>query len=342
MKKRIMSIIICMLLISTLVPIMGMASENHEMIKENTSVNAGGGYILDQMQTIDGYYYSVLGGYWRAQSFKPSLSPLVKVRLHVESDGLIEDALDVSIRAELSGEDLTYVSVPSANIPAVQTWIDFDFPDITVEPEETYYIVVRTASEEFQYHWLLSVNADEDRYERGSAWISEDSGDNWEDCDSFDPYSDFCFKTYSYGGNIPDLECNGVFGWPDQKPGSTVNDSFTVENVGDPNSLLNWEIAECPEWGEWTFTPSEGYDLTPEDGKITVQISVVVPDEKDKDFTGEIKIVNKDDEDDSCTIQVTLSTPVVKQKVIDDYFSQCMQKIFCRFPLLRHYFDKLF
>ncbi len=110
----------------------------------------------------------------------------------------------------------------------------------------------------------------------------------------------------------PDLECSGIFNWSGIKPGSTFNDSFNVENIGGNSSLLDWKIESFPEWGTWTFTPSSQNDLKVEDGPITVQITIKAPNEKEKTFSGDIKLVSKHDSSDNCTISVSLTTPRFK------------------------------
>jgi hypothetical protein len=40
------------------------------------------------------------------------------------------------------------------------------------------------------------------------------------------------------------LHGDGVLSWVDVKPGSTVTGSFTIENVGDPGSEIDWEISD--------------------------------------------------------------------------------------------------
>ncbi|MEF8878829.1 MAG: C1 family peptidase, partial [Candidatus Thermoplasmatota archaeon] len=97
--------------------------------------------------------------------------------------------------------------------------------------------------------------------------------------------------------NIPieintDLDAEGSLNWNSVDPGDTVSDSFKVMNVGESGSELHWMIAEHPDWGTWSFSPSFGTDLTPEDGKLTVDVTVNAPDEEDKDFSGEVKVVN--------------------------------------------------
>jgi len=108
---------------------------------------------------------------------------------------------------------------------------------------------------------------------------------------------------------VPDLDCVGSLSWTNVAAGGTVTGEFTVENIGDPSSLLDWEIDDYPDWGIWIFTPSSGYDLKPEDGQITVDVTVIAPDVQNTEFTGNVTIVNKEDSSDFCTISVSLATP---------------------------------
>jgi len=107
----------------------------------------------------------------------------------------------------------------------------------------------------------------------------------------------------------PDLECEGDLRFIDVLPDSINNGSFTIKNIGDPDSELDWEISEFPEWGEWTFNPASGTDLKPEDGNITIDVKVVAPEDTNEIFTGNVKIVNTYDTDDYCIIDVLLITP---------------------------------
>ena len=132
-----------------------------------------------------------------------------------------------------------------------------------------------------------------------------------------------------------DLQGNGVLSWADVEPGSTVNGSFTIENVGDPGSEIDWEIIEWPSWGEWTFTPSSGEDLKPEDGPITIQVSVVAPDEKNGQFSGHVKIVDMDDSTNSCLIHVSLATPKTNA-VMYQLFLRFLEEHPLLFPILRY------
>jgi len=129
------------------------------------------------------------------------------------------------------------------------------------------------------------------------------------------------------------LQGNGVLGWVDVEPGSTVTGSFTIENVGYLGSMIDWEVIVWPDWGDWTFTPASGEGLTPEDGPLTVQVSVVAPDERNEEFSGHVKIVNIDDSSDSCLIHVSLVTP--KDNAISTSFMEFLEQHPHLFPILR-------
>jgi hypothetical protein len=131
-----------------------------------------------------------------------------------------------------------------------------------------------------------------------------------------------------------DLQGNGVLSWVDVDPGSTVSGDFSIENVGLPGSEIDWEIITWPEWGEWTFTPASGDGLTPEDGPVTIQVSVVAPEDPDEEFNGYIKIVNVDDSSDSCLIHVSLVTPQ-NTSLIELLVQNYIQKTLPCFQLLR-------
>ena len=133
----------------------------------------------------------------------------------------------------------------------------------------------------------------------------------------------------------PDLVCSDKIKWVNVKPGSTVNDSFYIGNAGDPGSLLDWEISDYPDWGDWTITPEEGYDITPEQEPFVVEVSVVVPSDKNTEFTGEIKIVNSENTSDICTVEVYLSTPR-NRATYHSFFNSIFEGLTNIHPLLQY------
>ena len=110
---------------------------------------------------------------------------------------------------------------------------------------------------------------------------------------------------------VPDLDCTGSLSWTNIEPGATVNGSFQVQNVGDAGSLLNWTInTSSISWGTWSYTPESGENLTPEDGQVTVHVSVVAPNQENTEFQGYIRVENRDNSTDFDVIPVYLKTPV--------------------------------
>ena len=108
------------------------------------------------------------------------------------------------------------------------------------------------------------------------------------------------------------LDGCGALYWTNVKPESTISGNFSIENIGLPGSEINWEIVVWPDWGIWTFNPSSGDGLTPEDGPQIIDVVVDVPKNKNKHFNGHIKVVNIDSPNDYCIIHVSLKTPYCK------------------------------
>jgi len=170
----------------------------------------------------------------------------------------------------------------------------------------------------------------ESYYKEGSSWIDLY---NYEFSDpSWDESANFCIKglTGERIFAVPDLSAEGELRWEKVKPNMEATGSFTVENIGEEYSELDWTITEWPEWGTWTFTPKGGINLLPEDGKITVEVSVMVPEDENKEFTGDVKVVNANNESDFEIIEVYLKTP--RQR---DIFFNFLIKILDRFPILQ-------
>ena len=308
-KPKYISLMVTALFICSMLPLVYAADE---------PITDDEGYIIDQMQTDEGGWYAAINSeYSAAQSFIPSMSPLAKVRLLVKSNHPENPSetfpLKISVRKTLNGPDLTSVIVDKTHVLDEYAWINFDFNDITVQPGTPYYIVAELQSKFGEYWWGMWSSQDIDKYDSGEAWLKvEENGiPRW--VNFTDECCDFCFKTYSYTGRTADLACHGVIGLPEQQPGSEVTAQFTVENIGEEESLLHWRVKSCPSWGEWTFTPAEGFDLTPEDGKETVTVTINVPNETNQNFNGEIILENVDDVNDTDSIRITLSTPYAKK-----------------------------
>lgn len=108
------------------------------------------------------------------------------------------------------------------------------------------------------------------------------------------------------------LDCYGSLYWDDITPGATVVGNFTVMNIGNPLTFLNWEINSYPEWGTWSFSPASGENL-PAGESINVIVTVVAPTEENTQYTGAVTIVNCDKTGDSGVIPIVLNTPSVSR-----------------------------
>ncbi len=172
----------------------------------------------------------------------------------------------------------------------------------------------------------------ESYYKSGSSWLDlyeySFSDPTW------DHTANFCIKGYTTGWipTYPDLECEGELSWAKVKPGATVMGNFTVQNIGEPDSGLDWMVVEWPSWGEWTFTPESGTGLKPEDGTINIVVNVVAPKDREE-YNGTIKIVNTHDPGDFDTITVYMKTPVEFSSIKFQLLS-LLQGFLQRFPVL--------
>jgi len=218
-------------------------------------------------------------------------------------------ATNVDIDADLywtggdpNGDTVTYDVYLEANDPTPDVKVADDISEMTFDPGIMTY--------DTTYYW--QINAKDEH--GASMW-----GAVWEFTTEASPK--------------PDLSCEGNLAWSKIKPGTEVIGNFTVTNIGEPDSNLDWEISDWPSWGTWTITPLEGSDLKPEDSSFTIEVSVVAPNEKNKDYNGNVTIVNKEDGSDTCSIQVTLSTPMNKKISIRQILYQFLQYLAQRFPM---------
>jgi hypothetical protein len=134
--------------------------------------------------------------YWYAQSFIPTQSNLSKIELELIAKGNVRP-ISVSIRKNLTGPDLTQASVllePMDLYKPILNWTTFDFPDIQVNPGETYYIVCKPIySPDSLYGWTYAGVEYEDPYLNGQGFISYNNGNTWRTDQNV---YDFSFVTY--------------------------------------------------------------------------------------------------------------------------------------------------
>lgn len=198
-RREAVAVVIVFLFIATSV-IPSITGEGSTDIEISKSIEKGD--ILDQYQDVfdPNSAYSIYDDYIYAQSFKPSISSLSKVELAVlcfETDG----ALHVTIRSSLDGPILTECSVMGSSMewgfPC--RWHEFDFPDITVTPEQTYFIQVngQITRPGGGFGWSdppWDPDDTTDYYTRGMVYTKRP--DHWVTRDD----DDFAFRTYGDDG----------------------------------------------------------------------------------------------------------------------------------------------
>jgi hypothetical protein len=168
-------------------------------------------------------------------------------------------------------------------------------------------------------------------------WSSTGTGDNYRNIAFLDlyfgrepVYFDDISIEWESNGLESDLDGDGNLNWIDVPAESTVTGSFTLENIGDPGSWLEWRVEEYPDFGNWSCEPNEGL-LKPEDGSITVNVNVETPDQKNEEFTGNLKIITIGNPDDKVIIPVSLTTP--KSRSLND-FNSVLFRLIEQFPIL--------
>jgi len=222
MKKKILGILICILLITSILPVIGLEKENDTAkhsnylfeIEEDTSniiidnPEDLSTIMLDQLdqQSTQSDNVKKIGASDKelAQSFKPTYPTLTRVILRLKSTGTAEYYYYyVDIKNSLIGSALTTAYI-SRNLLVIGTGLyEFNFPDISVTPGKTYHIVLRgvsTSVDSSSVYWWYGYP---DPYANGAAWYESISG--WNYLQEGVQYCDYCFQTYGEepGNNPP-------------------------------------------------------------------------------------------------------------------------------------------
>ena len=157
---------------------------------------------VDQSQLVMETASILCDDFTWAQSFIPAKDSITKISIPLIKRGIMFTKVELSIRKDLSGNDLVICSKASRDIPNTGSllngdWLTFDIDDVSLEIGETYYLVCKTRSGDRRfnhYSWLCSVD---DEYSEGESWLSNTLGESWHSWYDLNNVSfDFCFKTY--------------------------------------------------------------------------------------------------------------------------------------------------
>ncbi len=217
---------------------------NTDVMINSTSVNVHdeNGYVvrgskaeyIDQEQTLEsGSGLNINYGQYVAQSFKPSVPRLSKVYLKLFLyNGVPNYDLEFSVREGLSSSNL--VTVYKVGSEVINGWNEFEFPDLQVQVDQTYYLVCEGDGGQGNdpiYCWYIQ---DGNPYGRGLAWVY--SYGSWHSIGDID----CCFKTV-YTNDPPNLPSN-----PDPYDGEIEVDlgadlSWTCSDP-DPGDILTFDV----------------------------------------------------------------------------------------------------
>ncbi len=154
---------------------------------------------LDQFQITWNGAVSVATPDALAQSFKPSVNMLTRVQILTHKSMVPSGDVKLSIRKDINGSDLTSITLTSELIPTTRTWVEFDFENISLIPNDIYYIVWTPLDINMSYLWWGYDNNNFDSYPKGEAWLCSDGV--WT-TEGF-VFKDWCFKTYGYHASLP-------------------------------------------------------------------------------------------------------------------------------------------
>jgi hypothetical protein len=192
-----------------------------------------------------------------AQSFKPTLPTLTKVKLSLKSTATPEYVYYyVYIKQTLTGSVLTSASILSSSIIVGTGLYTFDFSDISVTPGTTYYIIVRGVTSQTGssvYWWYGYPNP----YVNGYAY-DENTDGSWS---SFKPSGynvDFCFETYGLpsGPNNPPNTPSPLYGPSSGTVGSTLD--YTTSTTDPDGDYIYYGLEEdgdstSDSWSPFSF-----------------------------------------------------------------------------------------
>lgn len=192
---------------------------------DNSNMNIKKSYIPfdypDQWNTNSNSEWGVPSPEKLAQSFQPTRNILTRVELYCWRMNLSSGTIKISIRNNLYGLDLTARTKSVTSIPygdwTNSAWVEFDFPDISVTPEQTYYIVWEPSSTDSGNltYWR---NQAPGTYNKGTFWWYD--GGTW-----YSNATDFTFRTYGINNSAPTVSIT----YPENE--ENIANSITITGI---------------------------------------------------------------------------------------------------------------
>jgi hypothetical protein len=248
MSRRLLVIFVCILFIgASVLPIISgsdigsnLSSNKSKYIKK-TTLNGDRDQIDQSQISIENDGQILRDNIWGAQGIKPIYKIQTRVFLAICKTGDPPNDVIISIRDSLSGSDITTTSIPKDQIPPYPgiLWIEANYDDVEVIPQQSYYIVSRTTGgdDSNYYLWFGSTG---NPYPNGELWYSEDYGVWW----GVIWDKDLCFETYGRGNLPPNAPT--ISGPSTGKPGTSYDYTFNaMDGDGD-------DVRYIIDWGDTT------------------------------------------------------------------------------------------
>ena len=275
-----------------------------------------------------------------AQSFIPSIPMLTRVELFIGKNITATYPLNVSIREELTGDDLTVTSVDPGLVPTQEYgWVEIDLNDIVVTIGQTYYLVALTENTTDNYYAWGGNNISES-YPYGCMWHSIDDGVTWgNDSTESNPCIDD-LVTNTVGQKLSDDEitwdmCFRTYGTDNLPPNEPVLDGTTSGKTG--TSYDYTVTADDPDGDDVYYIIDWDDNTSDTIGPFASGTPGTISHTWDEDGTYIVKAKAKDINDaESNWVELTVTMPVDKIKTIQSIFINILQKYPYMFPILRY------
>jgi hypothetical protein len=272
-KKIVVIFIISLFIITYFVPIKSQIIDDRIIINNDI---IGLEFFLppDQLDQFSEMTGDASGDPILCQSFTPSKDTISRIEIPLMRLFHTTGNIIISVRACIWAEDLVSTSISASSLPdhangGELEWIEFDFPDININPESECYIVLICTNPNDYIQWGSG-----QPYNRGCPIAWEDRDDWWWQC--YD-CQDFAFRTYGYNngetlGNPPIANANGPYhGYFGE------NITFYASGSYDTDGIItgyrwswrwNWDDEIFLMWDtNWltidTFTTIVGFDWCP-------------------------------------------------------------------------------